>query len=240
MANEQLVGAGEGGISGAAAGAQVGGGPGAAVGGVLGATLGYLGAGGAKGPQYDPAWFSNRESEINDYSNSLDMARSSYLASLGNMYNDAYSRFSQNAAPQFAAAGNQINSGAFAQSLAYKSAEYSANLAPVAYNAQREDLNNVNKARGDAFTAMLKARTGGADLGFDADQKNSAAMGGLFTNSLLAYGRSKAGNNGGYPSGQAPMYNPATGGWGTAPSGSAAMNNYGLGLSWNGGNPAQG
>ena len=170
------AGVASGAMSGVAAGSAAG--PaGMVVGGILGAGLGYLGSQKSKGPSFDQSWFDARTAQINQYENALAGARTSYLTSLGNMYNDAYKRFNANIQPSFASRGLQVDSGAFAQALAYKSSEYSAELAPAAFAAQREDLNSVDKARGAEWATEVGAKTGGATLGYNTDVASSVAMG---------------------------------------------------------------
>ncbi len=142
--------------------------------------------GGGSGPSYDESWFAQRTAQINKYALDLNSARASYLSSLGNMYNDAYTRFNNNLQPGFANRGLGVDSGAFAQALAYKSSEYSAQLAPEAYKAQREDLNNIDKARGNMWSTEIGARTGSRDLAYKEDQENSRALGGFAMNAGLA------------------------------------------------------
>ena len=182
----------------------------------------------------DQSWYNDRVSQINSYETALAGARSSYVTSLGNMYNDAMTRFTNNSQPLFANRGLQVNSGAFAQSLAYKSAEYSAQLAPTVFDAERSDLNNVNKARGDAWATMMGGRFKGADLGYTTNNDNTKAA---FAGMAAGIGTMSSNNWKGSSNGTSPAYNPYTSSWGTSGSGSAS-NNYNLGPSWNGGDPS--
>ncbi len=218
MPNQQLYGAGSGALAGAGSGAMIGSAVpgvgtaiGAGVGALAGGALGYLSSG-DNGPQYDQSWFDERTSQINQYQAALEGARSSYLSSLGRMYNDAYTRFNANIQPTFANRGFGVDSGAFAQALAYKTSEYQAQLNPIAYQAQREDLNNVNTARGNLFNTEIAARTGGANLGYQASNQQSAALGGFAMNLGLEAYRAKNGYGGGYPN--ASKWGVGTGSYG--------------------------
>lgn len=141
---------------------------------------------GKKPSAYDASFFEGRASQINDYETKLNAARGAYLNSLGNMYNDAFSRFSANMAPTLANAGLTVDSGAFASELARKSSEYSAQLAPTAYLAQREDLNNVNSARATLFDTMSRAKTGSDMAVYNAGRENAQALGGFGVNLISA------------------------------------------------------
>lgn len=151
---------------------------------------GLYGAFGKKsGPNYGDAdaLYSKRLGEIGDFKNTLDMARSKYLASLGNMYNDAYSRFSGNAEAGFANRGLAVNGGAFASALAKKTAEYQSELTPLAYNAEREDARYVDSAYAGAASMNASMRSGGPIAQYNAGREDSAALGRLSGN-LLNYG----------------------------------------------------
>lgn len=137
--------------------------------------------GSGSAPDYGQAGqlYTLRRQEIGDFAQQLAGARASYLTSLNNMYNQAYSRFSGNAEAGFAARGLQVNGGAFASALANKAADYQAQLAPMAFQAEREDLNSVNNAYAQAAGMNASMVSGGPMAQFDANRQNAGGFGQL-------------------------------------------------------------
>ncbi len=165
---------------------------------------GLFGGNKDSGPQYDDSWFNERESQINLFKLELNGARASYLSSLGNMYNDAYTRFTNNAIPSFANMGLGVDSGAFASALAYKTSEYESQLKPLAYQAQREDINAVDKARSNLWGIKTNAKVGARDIGYQTEQANNRAYGQFAGDLALSYvnpgaGMAKMAMNSGQP-----------------------------------------
>ena len=149
----------------------------------------------AFGPRSSPnfgnldALYSLRRKEIGAFADQLTAARQKYLTSLGNMYDKAYARFSGNAEAGFASRGLAVNGGAFASALARKTADYQAELEPLAFQAEREDLARIDSAYAGA--AGMNA-TGRAEQGieaFRAGRSDSAALG-RFVGDLTSYGLS--------------------------------------------------
>lgn len=133
--------------------------------------------------------YSKRMGQIGDFQAQLNAARQRYLTSLGNMYNQSFNRFSQNAEAGFANRGLAVNGGAFASALAKKTADYQAQLEPMAYNAEREDLTRVDDAYGQAANMYAGGRQGGAGMEFQAGREDSQALG-RFVGNLTSYGMS--------------------------------------------------
>ncbi len=172
------------------------------VGTAIGAGVGYLAGGyiggmfdGEDKPWYDENWFAARKAQIGTFEQNLAAARGRYLTSLGNMYNQAYSRFSGNAEAGFAARGLQVNGGAFASALANKTADYQAQLEPLAFQAEREDLGNVQNMYAGLFNSQTAAKMGQSNLGFQTGVENDRAMGGFGTSLLFAGMNNKAAAN---------------------------------------------
>lgn len=126
--------------------------------------------------------YSQRKGQIADFQSQLQAARTRYLSSLNNMYAQSYGRFSQNAEAGFANRGLAVNGGAFASALAKKSADYQAQLEPLAYQAEREDINAVDNAYGQAANMYAGGRAGGAGMEYQANRADSGAFGGLMSN----------------------------------------------------------
>ncbi len=166
------------GMTGAATGAVVGGPIGAAVGGVAGLAMGGF-MGGKSGPNMSgvKTQYEQRSAQIGQFAASLGAARAKYLTSLNNMYNSAYSRFSGNAEAGFASRGLAVNGGAFASALAKKSAEFQAELEPLAFTAEREDLYKVDQAYGVNSSAYMGALNGSAAMGYQGDREDMRSMG---------------------------------------------------------------
>lgn len=140
--------------------------------------------------------YARRMSQISDFQSQLNGARSRYLASLGNMYSQSYGRFSQNAEAGFANRGLSVSGGAFASALAKKTADYQAELEPMAYNAEREDLTRVDNAYGNAASLYGQGMQGRAGAEFDAGRGDSQALG-RFVGSLASYGLAGGFSSGG-------------------------------------------
>lgn len=191
-----------GGQSGAARGSAFG--PwGAAIGGGIHAVTagfgakGYFGAGEDNEPWYDEGWFNQRAADIGSFETQLATARTRYLTSLGQMYDQAYSRFSGNAEAGFATRGLAVNGGAFASALAKKAADYQAELTPLAYKSEREDLGTVQNLRSNLFGQRVAAKTGANSLGYKTNVEDSRALGGYAMNQFRDYLARKNGSNGG-------------------------------------------
>lgn len=156
--------------------------------GVVGAAGGIIGGmfDSAETPWYDENWFNQRADQISKFEISLNQARTRYLASLGNMYNQAYTRFSGNVEAGFASRGLAVNGGAFASALAKKTADYTAELTPTAYSAEREDLNNIANMRQVLFNQKTNAKVSQSNALVAADQAQSSALGGFNMNNILS------------------------------------------------------
>lgn len=157
---------------GAPAGAAIGG----ALGGMTGGAIGGMFDGEDK-PWYDESWFYKRGTQIDDFENALNTARQQFLTSVGNMYNTAYARFSGNAEAGFAARGLAVNGGAFASALAKKTSEYQSQLEPMAYEAQRQDIRDVQKYREALFGQKVAAKSGAQNMAWQQGNAEDAAMG---------------------------------------------------------------
>ena len=184
MAKVNGAGAAQGALGGAATGAMVGSmagpigtGVGAGIGFVAGGLMGSGIFGGERKPWYDEGWFNQRRAAIGQFEQNLAGARARYLTSLGNMYNQAYSRFSGNAEAGFAARGLQVNGGAFASALANKTADYQAQLEPAAFEAEREDLGNVQNLYAGLFSAQTAAKAGQANTMYNTGVQNDRSLG---------------------------------------------------------------
>lgn len=156
-------GAATGAMSGAAMGAAAG--PwGAAIGGVVGGVAGGFMT--PKAPQawWDDGWFNDRRNQIEDFEKNLAGSRARYLTSLGNMYNQAYARFSGNAEAGFANRGLSVNGGAFASALARQTADYQAQMEPQAFQMEREDLGKVQDLYGGLFSTKVGAKSGAHNM----------------------------------------------------------------------------
>ncbi len=229
MSNKRAVGAGEGAISGAAAGASVGGPWGAAIGGVAGGVFGYMGS---DEEGYSLPWdqYNARLAQISDYSSKLEGATNQYATAVSNMYNTAFTQYLPKAEAAFAGRGLQIDSGAFASELAKTSADLtSRGLVDVA-KQRIGNVSSVESQYGNAWDAMFGASVGSNKAGFDNANANMAGLGqaavGIGKLGLMGY-------NGKQPNGTPPTrdFYSNTGG---------TTSNYGLGPSWNGGNPFAG
>lgn len=132
----------------------------------------------------DYGMLQGRRAEIDKFETNLNAARGRYLQSLGNMYNTAYARFAGNAEAGFANRGLAVNGGAFASTLARETASNQANLEPLAYSAEREDLGAVDAARGNVFSTAF-----GASNQFNMNERNISSanmrsLGGFAYNSM--------------------------------------------------------
>lgn len=126
---------------------------------------------------YDESFFNERINQISEFDSKLASARTKYLTSLNNMYNDAYTRFTANAEPGFASRGLSVSGGAFATALANKAAEFQAQLTPLAFQAEREDLGAVDSARAGLFSQKAGAKFGAAGREYDNYMANQRAVG---------------------------------------------------------------
>ena len=192
------------GVSGAMAGASVGAtaGPwGALAGGIAGGAMGFMKK--KSGSLYDRDLLARRAREIDSFSMSLAAARQKYLTSLGTMYNDAYSRFVPDAEAAFAARGFSPVGGAFQSALGKEAARYQSELTPAMFEAEREDLTNVENLRGSLFGAEFGADMGERQARYTSGREDSRALGQLGGQSLLALLQAKFGGAGG---GKAPLY----------------------------------
>ncbi len=212
-------GAVQGGMSGAAAGSAFG--PwGAAIGGVGGAVYGGLQK--KKGIDYSylDNLYAQRKARIGDFQSQLNAARRRYLTSVGSMYDQSYGRFSQNAEAGFAGRGLAVNGGSFASALAKKTADYQAQLEPMAYNAEREDLASVNNAYDAADNMYAAGRSGGPMTEYTANREDSSSFGRALGNfTQLASTWKKSGGSNSFWSGEN----------GTAPSGNMKYTSSGSG-----------
>jgi hypothetical protein len=130
------------------------------------------------GPDYSNATnqFNARNKQIESFASSLADARTKYLSSLNNMYNDAYSRFSGNAEAGFANRGMAVNGGAFASALAKKSAEYQSQLTPEVYKAESADLRSVDAAYGQNSGSYMSAISGGPGIQYQGDRQDMGSF----------------------------------------------------------------
>lgn len=176
---------GSGAMMGAGTGAGIGfmvGGPlGAGVGAVAGLAGGGFGGlfGGGKAPGLDYGMIKDRRGEIATFERNLAAARARYLTSLGNMYNQAYARFTQNVEPGFASRGLQVSGGAFASALARKTADYQAELEPIAFQAEREDLSTAETMRQNLFGSIFGNKSSMDLAGWNADRQDMRSIGGF-------------------------------------------------------------
>ncbi len=138
----------------------------------------YSAFGSHAGPDYSSVkdQFEARNSQINEFARNLGAARARYLTSLNNMYSSAFSRFSGGEEVKYANRGLPVNGGAFASALAKKSAEYQSQLEPMAFNAEREDLNNIDAARGRNSSGYMSAISGGPEAAYKGGRED---MGGF-------------------------------------------------------------
>lgn len=138
-----------------------------------------------KGTQgIDQGAIDRRRSEIDKFETNLNQARSRYLQSLGNMYNTSYARFASNAEAGFANRGLAVNGGAFASTLARETASNQANLEPLAYNAEREDIGTVDSARANLFSGSFNASNSFAMQERDISAANARSIGGYAMNAV--------------------------------------------------------
>lgn len=175
MADEQLVGAGEGALSGASAGAIAG--PwGAAAGAVVGGTLGYLGSN-QKG--YSIPWdqYNSRLSQIASYSKQLEGATSQYATAIGSMYNTAYNQYLPNAAAAFAGRGLGIDSGAFGAEAGRTAVQLTSEDMTNVAKMNIANVDKVNTQYGDAWTSMFGAANDSNKAGFNNANANMAGLG---------------------------------------------------------------
>lgn len=205
MADAQLVGAGEGALSGAAAGSIFG--PiGAGVGAVAGGTLGYLSSS-QKGYSLPTDLYSQRLQQIASYSNQLRGATDQYATAIGNMYNTAYNQYLPDAAATFAGKGLGIDSGAFGAELARTAAKFTSEDLTNVAGMNINSIDKVNKQYGDAWSDMFGANVGSNKSGFDQGNANVAGLLGT------AAGLARIGLNKGTPnpmSGSTISYTSAT------------------------------
>lgn len=138
----------------------------------------YSAFGRKSGPDYSAVYdrFNARQLQISQFAAGLAQARARYLTSLGNMYNDAFARFSGNAEAGFANRGLAVSGGAFASALARETGRYQAELTPLAYQAEREDLASVDNAYGANSGAFMNALMGQANLGYQGQRAAEAGF----------------------------------------------------------------
>lgn len=168
-----------------------------------------FGGGGSKKPWYDESWFNQRESQINTFESNLNSARTNYLTSLNNMYNQAYSRFSGNAEAGFANRGMSVSGGAFASALAKKTAEFQAQGDVTAAQMAREDLGTVEGFRSALFGMKTSVKSGAANMEYATSQANQRAFGNFAGNVMMA--GIQGGMGGGKPSPADMARNEASG-----------------------------
>ena len=188
---------GKGAAQGAAQGASIGsvaGPKGAAVGAVAGGLYGGFKGDGEDKPWYDESWFYKRGTQIDDFENALNSARQQFLTSVGNMYNTAYARFSGNAEAGFASRGLAVNGGAFASALAKKTSEYQSQLEPMAYEAQRQDIRDVQAQRAALFGQKVAAKSGAVNASWAQGNKEDEAMGQFAGNVGMEFLRGRMAN----------------------------------------------
>jgi hypothetical protein len=135
---------------------------------------------------YSRELINRRRSEIDNFAGQLSQARSKYLNSLQSMYNNAYARFSGNAEAGFANRGLAVNGGAFASALARETSRYQSELEPLAFQAEREDLNTVESLRQNLFGSEFGADVGERTARYQNNAENMRAIGGFGTRLGLA------------------------------------------------------
>lgn len=147
------------------------------------------------GPSYGnlDALYTRRRQEIGDFANQLSQARTRYLSSLQNMYTDAFNRFGMNAEAQFAGRGLSVLGGAYQSALARESASLQGQLNVKAFEAEREDLYNIDKAYADAASMNAGGRAEQDLYRWKAGREDSAALGNFIGN-LTSYRLSRYGN----------------------------------------------
>ena len=175
MANEQLVGAGEGALSGAAAGAAFGG-VGAPVGAVVGAVIGYVGSN-KKG--YSLPWdqYNQRLQMIGNYQTQLSGATSQYATAISNLYSTAYNQWLPNAQAKFGDNGLNVNSGAFGAEAGRAAVAAQAEGAVKVADMNVSAMDKINAQYGDAWSGMFGANIGSNKAGFDNANANMMGLG---------------------------------------------------------------
>lgn len=152
----------------------------------LGADM-MMGGDGDGGGGYNEAMFRSRMNQIQDFEKALAGARSRYLASVGNLYQNSYNRFAQNAEASFANRGLAVNGGAFGAELARKSADYQASLEPMALQAEREDVMSVEQMRAALFGQQSQMDNQWRLAKYNSNMENNRAIG-AFAGNLIGMG----------------------------------------------------
>lgn len=147
--------------------------------------------------------YERRLADINSFAGQLDAARAQYLTSVGNMYTQAFSQYMPQAEANFAGRGLQVNGGAYASALGRETAGYQAQLTPLAYQQQLQDLNNVQNLKGQAWNQMFQGMNQANMFNANMRAENSRAIGGFLGNlGATAVGTAMAGPYGGMSFGQ--------------------------------------
>lgn len=154
-------------------------------------TLGGMFGGG--GDLYDRNLINQRRGEIDDFARQLATARAKYVTSLGNMYQNSFNRFSQDAEARFANRGLAVNGGAFAAALARETSRYQSELEPLAFNAERDDLTRVESMRDSLFGNLFKADVGERGAKYKANQDMWQGLGNFAGTAALMYAFPPAG-----------------------------------------------
>lgn len=132
------------------------------------------------------ALYTRRRQEIGDFAQQLTQARAKYLSSLENMYTDAFNRFGMSAEAKFAGRGLSVLGGAYQSALARESANLQGQLNVKAFEAEREDIYNVDQAYANAASMNATGRAAQGLAGWKAGREDSAALG-RFIGNLTSY-----------------------------------------------------
>lgn len=122
-----------------------------------------------------------RQSQITDFSNTLDQALSGYKTAYNNFANYSMNQFAINNVPGFANAGLTTNSGAYNAEMARQAAMYQNQANVNSYQFAAQNANAVNAARAGAGTMnMASMFANGAVDQYNINNQNSQMVGQAF------------------------------------------------------------
>lgn len=136
-----------------------------------------FGGGGSNGGFYNPAFFDQRQNQINDFSNALTAARTRYLNNYQNFNQQQFlQQLMPNIAASFAARGLQMNGGAYNAELARQAASMQGQALNTGFNAENNDLMAVDSANQNLFGQRNYQYTSSAQQQAQNDAARRGAM----------------------------------------------------------------
>ncbi len=174
------------------AGAQSGNYYAAGAGAIIGGVSAYLNTPDKKGPALPMDQYEARLRDITDYQNQLNGAQSSWANAVASYNTTMMNLATPNLVAQAGARGLTADSGAVAAEVARQAAAYTAQGTQEVAKQNFQNINNVEKMRGDAWSNLFGFAGKNNQLAWNNDNENKAAMGGAVTNLISNVGNTYA------------------------------------------------